>query len=100
MNSGKKVLLDFTSVEVETHIDEFETIDISKLVGNSLRMGTNDIGLDDMCREIYHNGKTEVPVEWLTVLKQLTVSPQVPMVISAKQAVLKVIEAAEKSINS
>ena len=96
MNSGKKVLIDVTSVKVETKLDECEPIDLSQLVGNSLRMGTNDIGLDDMCREIYHNGKAEVPVEWLPVLKQLTVSPQVPMVISAKQAVLKVIEKAEK----
>lgn len=89
-----KVMLDFSSVQVEMEIGKFEEMDISKAVGNGIRMGTNDIGLDDWCREVYHNGKAETPVEWLPVLKNIIKSPQVPLVIATKQAALKLIEAA------
>jgi len=89
----KKVMLDFSSVQVETQIDKFEEMDISKTVGNSIRMGTSDIGLDDWCREVYHKGKAETPVAWLPILKNIVRSPQTPLTIAAKQAVLKIIDA-------
>ena len=98
MNREGKVMLDFSSVQVEMEIDKFKEMDISKAVGNGIRMGTNDIGLDDWCREVYHHGKAETPVEWLPVLKNILGSHQVPLVIATKQAAAKVIDAAIASV--
>lgn len=87
------VVLDFSCVQVETQIDKFEEMDISKTVGNAIRMGTNDIGLDDWCREVYHQGKAETPAAWVPIIRNIVISPQVPMTIAAKQAALRVLDA-------
>ena len=51
----------FKNISVEVEIDEFKELDLAKDLGNYIHTNTNDIGLDDTARSIYHSdGEMEV----------------------------------------
>ena len=51
----------FKKINVEVAFDEFKELDIAKQLGNFIHTNTNDIGLDDTARAIYHSdGEMEV----------------------------------------
>lgn len=51
----------FKKLNVEVAFDEFKELDIAKQLGNFIHTNTNDIGLDDTARAIYHSeGEMEV----------------------------------------
>lgn len=55
--------IDFTKLNVETAIDQFDTFDISKEIGNFIFANTTDIAISDLGKEIYYNGKVEISDE-------------------------------------
>lgn len=57
--TGKKVY-DFTTVSVEIEFDTFKEIDASKTIGNIIHKGTDDLGIDEIARTIYKEGKVEM----------------------------------------
>lgn len=51
----------FKKLNVEVAFDEFKQLDLAKDLGNYIHSNTNDIGLDDTARAIYHSeGEMEV----------------------------------------
>lgn len=58
--------IDFTKLNVEVEFDKFETIDCAKFVANSIKKMTSDIGLEDVCRTIFHSkGAIEISEEYV-----------------------------------
>ena len=55
----------FKTLQVEVAFDEFKELDVAKVLGNFIHANTNDIGLDDVARAIYHSeGEVESPQEY------------------------------------
>lgn len=82
--------LNFKQIKVEVTFDEFKELDITKHVGNYIHTNTNDIGLDDVAREIYHStGEIEVPDEYIPKIKELIESPECQLLAGVKRAILK-----------
>ena len=52
---------DFTQVEMEVSFDEKMAVDISKTLGNVIHQNTGDLGLDELARTIYKDGRMERP---------------------------------------
>ena len=51
----------FKNISVEVAFDEYRELDLAKELGNYIHTNTNDIGLDDTARSIYHSdGEMEV----------------------------------------
>lgn len=51
----------FKNISVEVAFDEYRELDLAKELGNYIHTNTNDIGLDDTARAIYHSdGEMEV----------------------------------------
>jgi hypothetical protein len=51
----------FKKLNVEVAFDEYRELDLAKELGNYIHTNTNDIGLDDTARAIYHSdGEMEV----------------------------------------
>lgn len=55
--------INFKNLNVETTIDQFDTFDISKEIGNFIFANTTDIAISDLGKEIYYNGKVEISDE-------------------------------------
>lgn len=87
MNTEKKKVYDFTKVAVEVKIEVFQDIDISKAVGNTVHQNTSDIGLDDLARTIYHNGKAEMNAMEAEAVRNIVQRSN--LLISVKTAVSK-----------
>lgn len=84
---GKKQVYDFTKVPVEREIDVFTDIDISKAVGNTIHQNTADIGMDDIARAIYHNGKAEMNAMEAEAVRNIVQGSN--LIIAIKTAVSK-----------
>ena len=53
--------VNFKKLNVEVAFDKFKKLDLAKDLGNYIHTNTNDIGLDDTARAIYHSeGEMEV----------------------------------------
>lgn len=63
MKKEKVKIYDFTRLNIEVEFDVFKEMDFSKQIANEIHMGTADIGLDDIARKIYYEGKAEIPSE-------------------------------------
>lgn len=59
----KTKVYDFTSLEVEEKFDKFVERDLSKPIGNAIHRGTDDLGIDELARKIYRDGKVEMNEE-------------------------------------
>ena len=82
---------DFRKCNEEVNIDVFVESDLSKTLGNYIHRHTNDIGVDEMARELYQKG-------YITLDEQARKSlieniEESELIISVKNAVLEVLRA-------
>lgn len=80
---------DFTEVEMEVKFDEMMKVDISKTLGNVIHQNTGDLGLDDLARTIYKEGKAEIPVEYIPVIVNILKMPTSLMAAGGKHALIE-----------
>lgn len=55
-----KKVYDFSAITVEVEFDKFQEVDTSKNVGNIIHKNTDDLGIDEIARQIYKEGKAEM----------------------------------------
>lgn len=83
-------MYDFTALEIEVEFGKFEKVDVSKPIANEIHMGTADIGVDDIARKIYYEGKVEIPDE--SIRQQMVdIIMQSRKIVSIKKAVEKLL---------
>ena len=82
---------DFTKVVMEVKFDEFVEVDLSKILANSIHQNTGDIGLDEIARIIYKNGKAEIPEEYSSAIRAILNGPNVALVVAAKKAIIELL---------
>ena len=80
---------DFREVEMEVRFDEIEKVDISKTLGNVIHQNTGDLGLDELARTIYKEGKADIPVEYIPVIVSILKMPQSLMAAGGKRALIE-----------
>lgn len=88
MKKDEVTVYDFTKVMIEVAFDEFRETDVSKTLGNVIHQNTGDIGLDEIARCIYREGKAAIPEMYIPVIVNILKDPGTNMVVSAKQAVI------------
>lgn len=88
---NEKKVFDFTKVSIEVEFEKFEEVNVSKLVGNTIHINTADIGVDDLARKIYHEGKVEISDE--NIRKQIVaIVMQSGIIAPVKLALKKLLE--------
>lgn len=80
---------DFTKVMMEVRFDEMMEVDISQTLGNVIHMNTGDIGLDEIARTIYKEGKADIPVEYIPVIVSILKMPTSLMAAGGKRALIE-----------
>ena len=80
---------DFTEVEMEVSFDEKMKVDISKTLGNVIHQNTGDLGLDELARTIYKEGKADIPVEYIHVIVSILKMPTSLMAAGGKRALIE-----------
>ena len=80
---------DFTEVEMEVRFDEKMKVDISKTLGNVIHQNTGDLGLDELARTIYKEGKADIPVVYIPVIVSILKMPQSLMAAGGKRALIE-----------
>ncbi len=80
---------DFTKVVMEVRFDEMMEVDISQTLGNVIHMNTGDIGLDEIARTIYKEGKADIPVEYIPVIVNILKMPTSLMAAGGKRALIE-----------
>lgn len=80
----------FKKLNVEVAFDEFKELDLAKDLGNYIHTNTNDIGLDDTARAIYHSeGELEIPDEYAQIIRMMIEDRQCPFLAAIKRAIIK-----------
>ena len=87
----EKMMYDFTSVSVEVEFEKVVELDISKIVANAVHQNTSDLGIDEIAREVYRNGKAEMNAMEARDF-QLAVANSRDLLVGIKAAVKKTIE--------
>ena len=82
---------DFTQVEMEVNFDEMMKVDISQTLGNVIHQNTGDLGLDEIARTIYKDGKADIPVDYVPVIVSILKMPQSLMAAGGKVAVINML---------
>ena len=82
---------DFTQVEMEVSFDNVMKVDISKTLGNVIHQNTGDLGLDEIARTIYKDGKAEIPVVYIPAIVSILKMPQSLMAAGGKVAVINML---------
>ena len=82
---------DFTEVEMEVIFDEKMKVDISKTLGNVIHQNTGDLGLDEVARTIYKDGKADIPVEYIPAIVEILKMPHSLMAAGGKVAVINML---------
>ena len=80
---------DFTQVEMEVSFEEKMKVDISKTLGNVIHQNTGDLGLDEIARTIYKEGKAEIPVVYIPAIVSILKMPQSLMAAGGKRALIE-----------
>lgn len=88
MKQKKTKSFDFTQVEMEVSFDVKMQVDISKTLGNVIHQNTGDLGLDEIARTIYKEGKADIPVDYIPVIVEILKLPQSPMAAGGKRALI------------
>ena len=79
---------DFTQVEMEVRFDEMMKVDISQTLGNVIHQNTGDIGLDEVARTIYKEGKADIPVQYIHAIVEILKMPTSLMAAGGKVALI------------
>ena len=82
---------DFTEVEMEVSFDEKMAVDISKTLGNVIHQNTGDLGLDELARTIYKDGKADIPVMYIPAIVEILKMPHSLMAAGGKVAVINML---------
>ena len=82
---------DFTQVEMEVSFDEKMKVDISMTLGNVIHQNTGDLGLDEIARTIYKEGKADIPVEYIHAIVSILKMPQSLMAAGGKRALIEIL---------
>ena len=82
---------DFTQVEMEVSFDEKMKVDISKTLGNVIHQNTGDLGLDELARTIYKDGKADIPVMYISAIVEILKMPTSLMAAGGKVAVINML---------
>ena len=82
---------DFTEVEMEVSFDEKMKVDISKTLGNVIHQNTGDLGLDELARTIYKDGKADIPVQYIPAIVEILKMPHSLMAAGGKVAVINML---------
>ena len=82
---------DFTQVEMEVSFDNVMTLDISKTLGNVIHQNTGDLGLDEVARTIYKEGKADIPVMYIPAIVEILKMPHSLMAAGGKVAVINML---------
>ena len=80
---------DFTQVEMEVRFDEMMKVDISQTLGNVIHQNTGDIGLDEVARTIYKEGKADIPVQYIPAIVEILKMPTSLMAAGGKRALIE-----------
>ena len=80
---------DFTKVEMEVSFDEMTEVDISQTLGNVIHQNTGDLGLDELARTIYKEGKADIPVMYIPAIVEILKMPTSLMAAGGKVALIK-----------
>lgn len=79
----------FKKLNVEVAFDEFKEVDIAKQLGNFIHTNTNDIGLDDTARAIYHSeGEVEIEESHASLIVKLVRSMNCDFLAGFKRAII------------
>jgi hypothetical protein len=89
MEQKETKFFDFTKVMMEVRFDEMMEVDISQTLGNVIHMNTGDIGLDEIARTIYKDGKADIPVEYIPVIVSILKMPTSLMAAGGKRALIE-----------
>ena len=89
MEQKETKFFDFTQVEMEVRFDEKMKLDISKTLGNVIHQNTGDLGLDEIARTIYKEGKADIPVEYIPAIVSILKMPQSLMAAGGKRALIE-----------
>ena len=79
---------DFTKVEMEVSFDEKMKVDISQTLGNVIHQNTGDLGLDELARTIYKEGKADIPVMYIPAIVEILKMPTSLMAAGGKVALI------------
>ena len=80
----------FKKLNVEVAFDEFKELDIAKQLGNFIHTNTNDIGLDDTARAIYHSEEeVEVDESHAQLIIELVKGLNCSFLAGVKKAIIK-----------
>ena len=80
----------FKRLNVEVAFDEFKEVDIAKQLGNFIHTNTNDIGLDDTARIIYHSeGEVEIEESHASLIVELVKGLNCSFLAGVKRAIIK-----------
>lgn len=82
---------DFTEVEMEVSFDEKMKVDISKTLGNVIHQNTGDLGLDELARTIYKDGKADIPMMYIPAIVEILKMPHSLMAAGGKVAVINML---------
>ena len=82
---------DFTQVEMEVSFDEKMKVDISQTLGNVIHQNTGDLGLDELARTIYKEGKADIPVMYIPAIVEFLKMPHSLMAAGGKVAVINML---------
>lgn len=82
---------DFTQVEMEVSFDNVMKVDISKTLGNVIHQNTGDLGLDELARTIYKEGKADIPVMYIPAIVEILKMPTSLMAAGGKVAVINML---------
>ena len=82
---------DFTEVEMEVSFDEKMKVDISRTLGNIIHQNTGDLGLDELARTIYKEGKADIPVMYIPAIVEILKMPHSLMAAGGKVAVINML---------
>ena len=89
MEQKETKFFDFTQVEMEVNFDEKMQVDISKTLGNVIHQNTGDLGLDEIARTIYKDGKADIPVVYIPAIVSILKMPQSLMAAGGKRALIE-----------
>lgn len=82
--------VNFKKLNVEVAFDKFKELDLAKDLGNYIHTNTNDIGLDDTARAIYHSeGEIEVEESHAALIIELVMGLNCSFLAGVKRAIIK-----------
>ena len=88
----KTKFFDFKEVEMEVSFDEKMKVDISQTLGNVIHQNTGDLGLDELARTIYKEGKADIPVMYIPAIVEILKMPTSLMAAGGKVAVINMLK--------